>query len=189
MTILVNGKHSLTSLLMMRFLLPVVVLGVALMVGPQVASAQLKLGVVDLEKIVTQMPEYKTIESKLRGVRQRYEDTLRMIQSTFQTRLDNYQKQQALMSQEAKAKEEAELGQLRDQYLMYEQEKLGNSGEYARVQDSLVAPLRERVAAAIEQVAREQKLSAVMNRALLVFADPKLDITYKVLDFLNRGPN
>lgn len=174
---------------MIRFFLPIALIGLLLSISSERANAQIKLGVVDLEKIVTQMPEYKTIESKLRGVRQRFEDTLRMIQSTFQTRLENYQKQQALMSQEARAKEEAELGQLRDQYLMYEQERLGNAGEYARIQDSLVAPLRERVAAAIEQVAREQKLSAVMNKALLVFADPKLDITYKVLDFLNRGPN
>lgn len=173
----------------MRTLLLVAGLTLFLVCDPTPATSQVKLGVVDLEKIVTQLPEYKTIESKLRGVRQKIEDTLRMIQSTFQTRLENYQKQQSLMSAESKAQEEVELGKLRDQYLAYEQDRLGATGELARVQDSLIAPLRERVGAAIEQVAREQKLSAVMNKLYMAYVDPKLDITYKVLDYLNRGSN
>jgi len=160
-----------------------------ILLGANAATAQVKLGIVDVEKIVQQLPEFKGIEAKLRGLRQSYEDTLRAIQASFQTRLENYQKQQSLMTAEARQKEEADLNQIRDQFLSYQQERLGSTGSLAQVQDSLVAPVRERVRTAIERVARDEKLSAVIDKGYLVYAEPKLDITFKVLDYLNRGTN
>lgn len=153
------------------------------------ASAQSKIGFVDVEKIVQSLPEFKGIDTKLRTLRQTYEDTLRLIQSNFQARAETYQKQQALMSPDARQKEEADLNTMREQYLQFQQERLGAQGTLAQVQEELLAPIRDKVRAAIEKVAKEEKYSGVMDKAMCVYLDTKYEITFKVLDYINRGSN
>lgn len=174
---------------MKRFPIAVACTFFALLVMSPTMQAQVKIGVVDFETIFRQLPEAKTIENRLRGLRQSIEDTLRNGQAALQARFETYQKQQALMSAEARQKEEAELVQLREQLVAYQQDRLGQQGALAQVQDSLLAPVRERVRSAIERVAKEEKLGAVMDKSIVAYFDPKLDITFKVLDYLNRGPH
>ena len=59
----------------------------------------------------------------------------------------------------------------------------------AQRQAELIQPIREKVRAAIEKVAKDEKLSAVMENSVLIYFDSKLDITYKVLDNIRRGTN
>lgn len=153
------------------------------------ASAQSKIGFVDTEKIVQSLPEFKNIDVKLRTLRQSYEDTLRMIQTTYQARVDTYQKQQTLMSPEARQKEENELNSMREQFLQFQQERLGAQGTLAQVQEQLLSPIRDKVRAAIEKVAKEEKYSGVMDKGMCVYLDTKYEITFKVLDYINRGSN
>ena len=151
------------------------------------ASAQLKIGFVDFDVILQQMPEFKAVEQRLRAVQQSYTDTLRGMEAEFQTKLDTYQKQRELMNPATRAQEEATLGALRDQILQYQQMHLGQQGTLFQMQAQLVQPIREKVRVAVERVAKEQKLSAVMENGLMVYYDKKMDITYKVMEILNRG--
>jgi outer membrane protein len=152
-----------------------------------VASAQVKLGFVDTQTILQQMPEFKQVEQRLRGLQQSYEDTIRTMQTDFQSRLENYQKQRELMNPATRAQEESTLGSLRDQILSYQQTHLGQQGTLFQLQNQLVEPIREKVRNAIERIAKEQKLSAVMENQFLIYYDKKLDITYKVMELLSNG--
>jgi Skp family chaperone for outer membrane proteins len=55
---------------------------------------------------------------------------------------------------------------------------------------SVMKPIRDAVNAAIEKVANEQKMSFIIDKGvegvvnILHYADPKFDMTYKVLDQL-----
>lgn len=151
------------------------------------ASAQVKIGFVDFEVILQQMPEFKAVEQRLRTVQQSYSDTLRAMETEFQTKLESYQKQRELMNPATRAQEEATLGALRDQVLQYQQAHLGQQGTLYQMQAQLVQPIREKIVVAVDKVAKEQKLSAVMEKGLLVYYDKKMDITYKVMEILNRG--
>lgn len=154
------------------------------------ASAQataLKIGFVDSETIIQQLPEFKSIEAQLTGARKGFEDSLRVMQTEFQTKLDAYQKQQGLMNAETKAQEEAKLGAIRDRFLQYQQETMGAQGAYAQLQQRLLQPIKEKVTAAIEKVAKDEKISAVMETGLTIYYDKKLDITFNVLAYLRRA--
>jgi outer membrane protein len=169
------------------FLLSVTVAAFLATVGS--LSAQTKIGIVDVEKIIQQMPEMKGVEAKLKAMKGAYEDTLRAIQANFQAKLESYQKQQGMLSPEAKQKEEGDLQNLRDQFLQYQQDRLGQGGALVQMQETLIQPIRERVKGAIDRVAKDEKLQAVFDKAMLAYSDPKLEITFKVLDYLNRGTN
>ena len=150
-------------------------------------AAALKLGFVDYETIAQQMPEFKDIDARLKSAQKRYEDSLKAMQTEFQEKAETYQKQQGLMNAETKAQEEAKLGAIRERYLQFQQDALGPQGALAQLRAQLLQPLQEKIKGAIERVAKDDKLSAVMETAALAYFDKKLDITYKVLDYLRRG--
>jgi outer membrane protein len=59
-----------------------------------------------------------------------------------------------------------------------------------RKEKSVLKPLRDKIIDAIEEVAREEKLNFVFDKAgdvILLYADKQFDITFKVLDKLTRG--
>jgi outer membrane protein len=169
----------------------VVVAAIALLAtcAAPIASAQAtsKLGFVDFEVIIKELPEFKTVESKLQTLQKSFQDTLQMIQAQYQQKLENYQKQRELMTPDARAQEEQAIGQIRDQYLQFQEGRLGQQGVYFQTQAQLLAPIRERVRGAVEKVARDESLVAVLENSLFVYYDKKFDITYKVLDYIRRG--
>jgi outer membrane protein len=158
-----------------------------LMIGAAMANAQVKLGFVDTEKILGQMSEIKDIQAQLDALRKSYADTLGALEKNFNARVETYQKQQAMMTADAKAKEEEQLKAMETQYQQYYQDRLGPQGLLAQAQSRLMQPIRDKVKGAIEHVAKDEKLTAVMEDQLLIYYDNKLDITFKVLDYLKRG--
>jgi outer membrane protein len=151
------------------------------------SAAALKLGFVDFETIAQQMPEFKDIDARLKGEQKRYEDSLKAMQTEFQEKAENYQKQQGLMNADTKSAEEAKLNAIRERYLQFQQEALGPQGALAQLRAQLIQPLQAKIKEAIERVAKDDKLAAVMETSALAYYDKKLDITYKVLDYLRRG--
>lgn len=153
------------------------------------ASAQSKLGIVNTEVILKELPEAIEAGRKLDDLASRAQDTLRLMQQDFQQRLEQYQKQSAMMAADAKRKEEESLNNLRLRILQYQDDKLGNTGELVRERDNLLKPIREKVQSAISVVAKEEKLNLVLDKVggLVLYSEDKSDITYKVLDKLKRG--
>ena len=172
---------------MKAFFTGLVLFFIVSLIGAAQADAQLKVGVVDVDVIVQQMPEFKDVETKLENLRKSYEDTLAALQQQFQQGLTEYQQQQAVMTDEAKQQEEARLGNIRDQFGAFQQTRLGPQGMYFQVQNQLLEPIRVKVRGAIEKIAKDEGLSAVMEKGVFVYADKKLDVTFKVLDHLQRG--
>jgi outer membrane protein len=160
---------------------------VFLIAGLCSASAQVKLGFVNTETIVQQMPEFKDIDAQLKALQSSYQDTLRAMEINFKTRSEAYQKQQSMMTADARTKEEEQLRGIANQYQQYQQDRFGPQGTLAQRQAELIQPIREKVRSAIERVAKDEKLSGVMENSVMIYFDPKLDITFKVLDNIRRG--
>jgi Skp family chaperone for outer membrane proteins len=162
---------------------------VALVAGA-VASAQTnKIGVVNAEVILKELPEALAASKSIEDAGLKIRDTLQMMQKEFESRIESYRKQEAMMTADGKRKEEESLNALRTRFLQYQEEKLGNTGEIARMREGLLQPIRVKVNEAIAAVAKEEKITLVLDKVagLVLYNDDKMDITYKVLDRMKRG--
>ena len=153
------------------------------------AFSQVKLAFVDTEVIIQQLPEFKDVETRLQTLQKSYVDTLQALESNYKSKVESYQRQQAMLNAEARANEEAQLKGMGEQYMAYQQDRLGPQGKLAQFQSQLLEPIKQKVRSAIEKVAKDEKATAVMDKAMLIYFDSKLDITFKVLDYLRRGNN
>ncbi len=152
-------------------------------------NQSVRIGVVNAETILKELPEALQASKAIEDAGLKIRDTLQMMQKEFESRIENYRKQEAMMTPDGKRKEEEALNGLRTRFLQYQEEKLGQTGEIARMREGLLAPIRQKVNDAIAAVSKEEKLNLVLDKVagLVLYNDEKLDITYKVLDRMKRG--
>lgn len=152
-------------------------------------NAPFKIGFVSAETILKELPEAQTANKALEDWGRKVQDTLAMMQKEFETRLEAYQKQEAMLTADNKRKEQESLQALRMRYGQYQEEKVGAQGELARLRESYLAPIRDKIQAAVAVVAKEEKCSAILEKlnGIVLYSDDKLDLTFKVLDKLKRG--
>ncbi len=155
------------------------------------AMAQnLKIGIVDIQTIVGEMPAAKKAEADLNELKQKYQDTLMTMQKELETRYESFTKQQAMMPEDQKQKEMQELQTMDTQAKQYYQmhfDPMG--GTIIKKRESLLEPIRKSVREAIERVAKAEKISLVLdsNQPAVLYNEDKMDITFRVLDEIKRG--
>lgn len=90
------------------------------------------------------------------------------------------------MTADARQKEEQAINGLRTRFMQYQEQK---TAEVQQIRDNFLKPIREKVQAAIEAIAKEEKLNLVLDKVagLVLYSEDKADITYKVLDKMKRG--
>lgn len=153
------------------------------------AAGAITFGVVDVETIVKEMPEAQEADKKLKEIGQKFQDTLLTLRKDLETKVQQYQKQKAMMPQDQQQKEEELLQSMNMQYMQYQEEKFGNSGSLAVLREKYLEPIRTKVKNSIEEVAKEEKISLVLDKAsaAVLYSETKFDLTFRVLDKIKRG--
>ncbi len=152
-------------------------------------SAQLKVGIVDIDEIGQNLAEAKEAEKMLTDLGKRYQDTIQQMQSQLEQEFDTYQKQKSMMAIEQQQATEQDLQTQQMALQQYYQEKLGQQGEIMVKRMEFLAPIREKIEVAIAKVAKDEGLSVVLDKGnpAVLYAEENLEITFKVLDQLKRG--
>ncbi|MFZ1729343.1 MAG: OmpH family outer membrane protein [Bacteroidota bacterium] len=156
------------------------------------ASAQnLKIGFVDSQKIFEGLPEAQDVQKKLDAQLAVWQDSLDIMTKNFQAEYEAYQSQQGMMSEPAKEEKQQFLMRMQQEVTDYRTRKFSQTGDAARLRQTMLQPLQNKVLKAIEDVSKEEKLNFVFDKiedaAMLLYAEAKFDYTFKVLDYLKRG--
>jgi len=149
-----------------------------------------RVAFVNSEKILLDLPEAQAVQKELESVVKGWQDELQRMQDEFQKSVEDYQKKEAVLSATAKETQQRQLGEMRQKVQDYQVKKFGQGGEMQELREERFTPIRERILKAIEAVAKDEGFNFVFDRAgdvILLYADTKYDLTYKVLDDLKRG--
>lgn len=164
------------------------------------AQSQIKLGYVDSETILKQLPEAQKVQSELEGLQKLYLDTIQTRETdikakaeTFKTQYDEAQKK----VESGQIKSDAEMKELQTQIGEMQQEiqtlgegldayKQSIQNVLLQRQSELFKPVKEKITKTIEEVAKSMKINFVFDKAdgTLLYGDKEYDITFKVLDKL-----
>lgn len=149
----------------------------------------LKVGVANLQMIVEQLPDAKKIDTQIKEIATKYQDSLLKMQGDLEAQFKTYQKQKSMMTQDQQLKTEQDLQALNQEVLQFQQQKFGQQGELQMKRLELLQPLRNKIKEAIDKVAAAEKITLVLDSSTesVLFTDDSLDITFKVLDMLKRG--
>jgi len=155
------------------------------------AQTPQKTGYVDSQIILTQLPEAIKAQSDLDALTSKWSTQLDSMQTALQQQYADVQKQLATMTEDQKQLKQKELIEKEQLIYKFRDQKFGQqNGEIYQKQETIFAPVKEKIYAAIEKVAKEEGMQFVFDKSgdiLLLYADEAFDITFKVLDSLKRG--
>jgi len=150
-------------------------------------QAALKIGFVNSETIIKELPEAKDSQSKLETMLKGWQDEIEKRGQALQSKYEEYQKQANMLNESSKQAKQKELVEEEQKLNQYRQEK---QQELTVQREKIMKPIQEKVFKAIEKVAKEKKLSFVFDKATevpVLYADPAYDYTPDVLIYLKRG--
>jgi len=152
-----------------------------------VLHAQLKIGYVDSDAIMKQLPEYQDTQKKLDAQIKEWQEELSKMEAAWKAKYDDYDKRKLILSEQKRAEIEKDLVQTEDQISKYRQDKFGVKGELFQKQEDLMKPIQNRIFTAIADVAKENDYDFIFDRSgqiLFLYAKEQYDVTNLVLDKL-----
>lgn len=147
------------------------------------ASAQLKIGYVNSEKIFTQFEGTKVAQDQFNKEVARWEqEASRRVKSITDLR-EHLEKQSLILSAERKKVLEDSLRQMVITHEKFLQEKFGQRGEVLSKNEQLTKPILEKIQRIIDKIAKDEQYDFVFDwrSGGVVFAKPAYDLTDKVL--------
>ncbi len=150
-----------------------------------------KVGYVDSQIILTQLPDAIKAQGDLDALTNLWSNQIDSMKLALQQQYTDYQKQAATMTEDQKQTKQQEIVTLEQQIYTFQNQKFGQpNGEIFQKQEEIFEPVKTRIYAAIEQVAKDEQMHFVFDKSgdiILLYADSAFDITFKVLDKLKRG--
>lgn len=154
---------------------------ILLLVSPE-TKAQ-KYAYIDSEYVLSKIPAYKDAQKKLDDLSDKWQKQVDEMKSELQNKMDSYQEEKILLPEEMQEKKKKEIEDLKRQVLDFQKKKFGVNGQLFKERQELIKPIQDKIYKAIKAVSKN-RYSFVFdkaNQSNIMYADPKYDISDKVL--------
>lgn len=155
------------------------------------AAAQQRIGYVDSEVILQQMPEFRSAQARIDGLVQEWQAELDRLAGELETREREFEARALLFTDEERTRRRTGIDQARQAMTAYRTRHFGPQGELFREQQQALRPVQQRVLEAIEEVADRAGYDYVFDRSgefLFLFAAPQHNLTARVMEELGLDP-
>lgn len=162
-------------------------LTLGLLIAVASVSAQ-KYVIIDTRYIFDKLPDYKTVQSQVNGIAANWQKEIDLKQEALDKTYDEYDSQQSMMSADARKKKENDLYNKERELRDLQKKRFGFEGDLFKKRQELMAPIQEKVNAAIQKLVLQSGYDLVLDKSegkTIIFADPKLDKSDEVLKLLS----
>ena len=161
-----------------KYILPV--LALALTAPHAQAQANIRIGYIDSQQILDQDPVAQQAQQQFEADLARYRAEVDEIGRQLQDLISQYEQQQAMLSEAAKANRQEEIRLKQNEYQQRISELEQQAGQR---QVELVEPVMERISSVIEDIREDGGYSMIFDVAAqgIISADPALDLTAEVV--------
>lgn len=144
--------------------------------------AQSKVGTINTDVILSQMPELKGVESEMKKFGADLDQQLRDKYAEYQKLVAEFSEQEAEMNDVIKKFKQNELADLEESIQTMQQ----TSQQKMRVkQEELLNPLYTKIGNALEVIVEDENFTQIFNEGNnLIYISPEYDVTEKVMKIL-----
>lgn len=171
------------------------VLAVIALGMPMEIYAQQKIGYVDSEYILSQTPEYATVQQQLDRMAQEWQKEVEERQAEVEEMFREYQARELLYTNEERQRKREAIMKAEDDVERLRMQYFGPEGDLFQQQEKLMRPLQEKILEAIEEVAARDGYDYVFDKGgdyLFMYAREQFDLSDDVLSELGidiENPN
>ncbi|MBI5471127.1 MAG: OmpH family outer membrane protein [Ignavibacteriae bacterium] len=149
-----------------------------------IGVAQMKIGHINSETIMQNLPEAVDAQKSLDALVASWESELQKMQAEWKKKFDDYDKRKLILTDQSRAEAEKELRDLDQAIADYRNKKFGQNGELFTKQNEVMKPIQNKIFKVLEEVAKEDSYDYVFDKSgdiLLLYATEKHDLTERVL--------
>lgn len=161
-----------------------VILALVLAFVAMPAAAQMKVGYVDTQYILTKYQRALDVQKQLENEGNAMAAELKTLEDEITSKQERLQQQSLLLSDEKKREQYAEIQQMIQNYQLQTQNK---QQQYQKREIDLMGPVYQEIDTAIKAVGDTEGFDFVMKAEALLFAKESLNLTEKVLDHLAKN--
>ncbi len=150
-------------------------------------SAQLKIGYIDSDTIMDNLPDVQDARQKLDAMIRDWQTELRNLEAEHKKKNDDFDKRNLVMTDQTRTEAEKELADLDRNISDFRDKKFGPKGELFQKQDELMKPLQNKIFNVIQEIAADEDFDYVFDRSgdiIFLYAKTEYDLTAKVLEQL-----
>ncbi len=154
-----------------------------------ITSGQLKIGYVDSDTIMEQLPDAQDAQQKINNFIQEWNEELKKLDNEYGKKYKEYDENKLMMSDAKRIEVEKELRELEDEIENYRQKKFGVNGELFSKQEEIMKPIQNKIFGVIQEIAEEEEFDYVFDRSgdiIFLYAKEDYDITNLVLERLQQ---
>ena len=153
-------------------------------------SAQQKIGYIDSDRILSQMPEFQSAQQALERQAQQWQSEVEAAGREVEQMSDEFAAREILFTEEERTRQLQAIEAKRQERDALRARYFGPQGELFREQQTQLRPAQERLLAAVEIVAEEDDYDYVFDRAgdyVFLYTRSRFDLTDAVLLELGVG--
>jgi outer membrane protein len=158
--------------------------GLVIMASTAVAQ---KIGYVDTEYILNQIPEYKAAKAELDKASADWQKEIEGKYAEIDKLYKTYQAEQILLTDDLRKKRENEIVNKEKEAKDLQKQRFGTDGDLFKKRMELVKPIQDKVYNAVKTVAEKGGLAIIFDKAsdmMMLYANTKYDKSDDILVFL-----
>lgn len=155
------------------------------------AHAQQKIGYIDSQAILEELPEYASVEQKLNQLEDEWRAEIESQEEKVQALRDEYRAWELLYTDEERRQKRTAIQNAQKKVDQLRQRYFGPDGQLYTRQQELMRPIQERILNATEEVATEEGYDYVFDKSekvLFMYAREDHNLNNRVLQALGMTP-
>ena len=181
---LVNSSNGITFTIMkFRFISFALALSFSTLLSAQ------RYGVVDMDYILQNTPEYAQSKSQLDKLSEQWAGEVSSLQSELQSLKDALAAERILLSPDKLTQREKSIEDKQMEVISLQQKYLGPAGQLFEKRAQLVQPIQDKIFGAVQAVARKRKLELVLDKSAqsgVLYVEKEKDYSDEVLNSLKK---
>ena len=153
------------------------------------AQRGVRIGYIDMEYILENVPEYIEAGTQLDGKVQRWKADIEKKQAEIDLMKLTLTNERVLLTKELIVEREEEISIKEDAMVAYQQGKFGPKGDLVIQRRQLVQPIQDQVFNIVQDIAEAKKYDFIFDKSadvVMLFAAKRNDISEQVLRSINR---
>ena len=146
-----------------------------------------RVGFLDTEKILASIPEYNSAKSQLESLEKGYRTKVENEFAAIENLYNAYQANKGTMSQVVRAQKENEIISKEEAAKKLQESYFGENGIMQKKSQELLSPIKERVQAAIERVAKSggyMMIVDIASQSGVIYTNSQYDLSQEVIKVL-----
>lgn len=168
----------------------ILILALSFVYHTNAQSKGVKIGYIDMEYILQNVPDYSEAKSQLEQKAQKWKQDIEAKKIEIAKLKDALKTERALLTKELIDEREEEIKFQETELLDFQQKKFGPNGDLITQKAVLVKPIQDQVFTAVQDIAEAKKFDFVFDKAsdlTMLFAAKRYDISDQVIRVITRA--